>query len=227
MSDNKTQKKKGWKYRIDLGPVSIILWGIFILFFMAWIFILGIFVGRGFVPGKITDISEIKGEITKLKNPIEADVSPDTYSAPSDDSKETEPELAFYDRLTSKKDEAKYIRKTEANETKRTVPPASGLTEIQDSSSDNLRPSGDSAVKSGSGRYTIQVASIAELANAEKTVKQLLEKGYDAYYYETIIKGKKYYRIRCGKFSDRAEAQVYLLRLEEKTGLKGYVTDAE
>lgn len=228
MAGSKAQKKKGWRLKVNLGPLAIFLWGIFILFFMSWIFVLGIFVGRGFAPDEITDISEIKEEIIRLKKPIENETQEETYNAPSDNDEETEPELAFYDRLTTKKDEAKNNLHTEEKTVNKKVSsaPAPAPAATQASGTGGVKSSEDSTGKSGSG-YTIQVASISELANAEKTVKELLEKGFDAYYYEAIVKGKKYYRIRCGRFSNRAEARVYSLKLEEKTGLKGYVTSVE
>jgi len=231
MAGEKKHKKKLWNFQINLGPLSIILWGIGILFFLAWIFVLGIFVGRGFLPSEITDISELKGEINKIQQAIEPEDTPESDMTTSADLKETEPELVFYDKLTTKKDEAKNNLYTEPNEEiNKTVSKPIKPAEVQISGSDvkDVKPAaGSTSRSSGPGQFTIQVASIAELASAEKTVRQLIEKGFDAYYYDTIIKGKKYYRVRCGKFSDRAEAQKYSLRLKEKTGLKGYVTDTE
>jgi len=226
MADSKAQKKVGWRFRVNLGPLSLFLWGVFILFFMSWIFVLGIFVGRGFVPDEITDLSEIKGEIIKLKSPIEKATPEGPSGAHPDAEKETEPELVFYERLTSKKEDAKnnlHIGQTEAGGTASQTPAPSDRA----SAGDTAKPSVGSTVKSGSEQYTVQVASISELGNAEKTVKDLLEKGFDAYYYETTVKGKKYYRVRCGRFSDKTQAQAYSTRLEEKTGLKGYVTNVE
>jgi len=223
-------KKKRWNFKIDLGPLSIILWGIGILFILAWIFILGIFVGRGFLPGEITDVSELKGEINKIQGAIKPEDTTASNMTTSDDLKETEPEFVFYDKLTTKKDEAKNNLYTEpGTEINKTVSNPIKPMEVQTSGSDikEVKHPADSKPKSDSGQFTIQVASIAELASAEKTVKQLVEKGFNAYYYETIVKGKKYYRVRCGKFSDKAEAQKYSIRLQEKTGFKGYVTDTE
>lgn len=230
MAGSKAQKKKGWRLKVNLGLLAVFLWGIFILFFMSWIFVLGIFVGRGFAPDEITDISELKEEIIRLKKPIENETQEETHSAPSDTAEETEPELVFYERLTAKKDEAKNNLHTEGTKAVRDVSPpvpAPAPAATQAAGTGSVKPSDDSKGKSGSGQYTIQVASISELANAEKTVKELLEKGFDAYYYEATVKGKRYYRIRCGRFSNRAEARVYSLKLEEKTGLKGYVTSIE
>ncbi|MBN1624897.1 MAG: hypothetical protein JW944_00120, partial [Deltaproteobacteria bacterium] len=107
MAGSKAKKDNGWRFRVNLGPLSLFLWGVFILFFMSWIFVLGIFVGRGFAPEEITDLSEIKGEIIRLKSPIENKRPADTSGAPSEPDKETTPELVFYERLTSKKEEAK------------------------------------------------------------------------------------------------------------------------
>jgi cell division septation protein DedD len=229
MSSAKPQKKRVWRCQIDLGPLSIILWGIFVLFFMAWIFVLGIFVGRGILPGKITNIFETKGENTKLTKSIEIEGEKKSYSVSSDILEETEPELAFYAKLTTKKDETKNNSHPEETEINKTIPSAPSPAEVKTSGNDvkDVKSSGDSTDRSGQGQYTIQVASITELAKAEKSVKQLVEKGFNAYYYEATVKGKKYYRVRCGKFSDRMEAQKYSLRLEEKTGLKGYVTGVE
>jgi cell division septation protein DedD len=225
MAGDKPVKKRRWRYQIDLGPLSMMLWCLFIFFFLTWIFVLGIFVGRGFLPGKISDLSNLKGEITKLQEPVE---TKETMN--SNPSGETEPELAFYDKLTTKKDEARNDLQTAAPaEINKAPAPIRETIPLQPTASDkkNITGTAVSTPTSGSSRYTIQVASIAELASAEKTVKHLVEKGFDAYYYAVKVKGKTYYRIRCGKFSDKEEALKYSLKLKEKTGLKGYVTGNE
>lgn len=227
MSSAKPQKKKGWRFRVDLGPLSMALWGMFILFFMGWIFVLGIFVGRGVLPGRLTGTIETSGENTKLTKSIEKEEDEESYSLSPETLEEKEPELAFYDKLTTKKDEARNNFQTEETKADKTVSPAPAGVKTADSSAGSADPPGGPADRSGQGQYTIQVASITELAKAEKTVKQLIEKGFNAYYYEATVKGRKYYRVRCGKFPDRQEAQKYSLRLEEKTGYKGYVTDIE
>lgn len=230
MSGGKPKEKRRWRYKVDLGPLSIILWGIFILFFLSWIFVLGIFVGRGIIPGEITDITELKGEINKIQAAIEPEDAGNTDTDVSDELAKTEPELVFYEKLTSKKDEVKNnLHPEKDTEINKTISQPVKPVVVQDSGSEtkDVKPPADSKPVSGSVQYTVQVASITESANAEKTVKQLVEKGFDAYYYETTVKGKRYYRVRCGKFSDRTEAQKYSLLLQEKTGLKGYVTEAE
>jgi septal ring-binding cell division protein DamX len=242
MTEEKPKKKRRWKYQIDLGPLSMLVWGICIFFFLAWIFVLGIFVGRGFLPESISNFSELKSEINKFQTTVETKGTKKEGSIDSSDPIEKEPELAFYDNLTTKKD---YARSNIQNDTvlETLVPDPSPPREtvaVQPPASDKKvmvqKPANDktiapspavSATKIGSGKYTIQVASIAGLSAAQKTVKQLVDKGFDAYYYETTVKNKTYYRIRCGNFSDRAEAVKTALKLQQKTGFKGYVTNSE
>jgi septal ring-binding cell division protein DamX len=222
MSSDKPKKKKQWRWQIELGPLSIMLWGIVILFFLAWIFVLGIFAGRGALPGSLTDLFELKGDNNKLQESV------DTIDSNAGVS--TEPELAFYDKLTTKKDDARNNILTETPaETDRVISqPIKPVEDQPASDKKEAAQASDSMPVSGSGQFTVQVASISGLAKAEKTVNQLIAKGFDAYYYETRVKGKKTYRVRCGKFADRAAAVKCLNKLEEKTGLKeGYVTDIE
>ena len=231
MADETQVKKRRWRYQIDLGPLSIIVWGICIFFFLVWIFVLGIFVGRGFLPDKISDLSDLKGEINKLHDTVETKEAKETKASTPSSLPENEPKLAFYDKLTTKKDEAKSSLQNEiAAEIPKTPVPLKETIPAQPAAGDKKEAAPSSSVttpKPGAGKYTIQIASIADLAKAQKTVKQLVEKGFDAYYYVTKVKGKTYYRVRCGKFSDRAEAVKTALKLQEKTGYIGYVTGSE
>jgi len=226
MTGEKQHKNRRWNFQINLGPLSIILWGMGILFFLGWIFTLGIFVGRGLLPSEITDVSELKGEINKIQQAIRPEEKTGAAATTSDDNKAAEPELVFYDKLTTKKDEARDETYPEPiSEVNRTVSqPVKPVATQTTAESDKVKPPADSTPKSSaSGQFTVQIASFPELEKAEKTVKQLIEKGFNAYYYETVVKGKKYYRVRCGKFPNRAAAEKY----QKKTGLKGYVTDIE
>jgi len=261
MTEDTPKKKRRWRYQIDLGPISLFVWGICIFFFLAWIFVLGIFVGRGFMPEKISDLSGLQGEISKLHDTLETKETKEVKTPVSVNLSEKEPELAFYDNLTTKREEARVnIQEETTHETPKsspvTVPLKETVTTQQPVKEERppvqmveaplnekkspvqaaAAPANDKkaisspavpAAKTGPGKYTIQLAAIAERAKAEKTVKQLKEKGFDAYYYETKVKKKTLYRIRCGKFTDRAEAVKTALKLQEKTGLKGYVTGAE
>ena len=145
------------------------------------------------------------------------------------------PKLVFYDRLASKKDEVKKALEMEkqADMTKREPPPAGPGAALKNtdnaSEEDTLEIQGNETRKGSSkpeNLYTVQVASLGDMDSVKRMIKELIEKGYDAYYYEAKVNGKDYYRIRCGKFQGREEADNYLKKLEG-AGFNGFVSRVE
>ena len=145
----------------------------------------------------------------------------------------SDPELVFFDRLSSKKEEVKkkWTPKKENRKVKE-EPPGSkknsprhvkGEKEIQRSSDNVTRPD-----PAGDGfHFTVQIASLADGDQAEKMIKQLNRRGYPAYFYEVRIDGKMFYRVRCGKFANRTEAKKYAEKLVIEEGIKGFVSKLE
>lgn len=64
--------------------------------------------------------------------------------------------------------------------------------------------------------FSVQVAAAGSVAEAEKMVKKLRGKGYDAYYYQVELKGRTYFRVRIGRHKTRDQAQASLERLKTK-----------
>jgi len=54
-------------------------------------------------------------------------------------------------------------------------------------------------------------------------VERLTGLGYQTYYYQILINGKMYYRIRCGPFSNIEKAKQYAKRLANKEGFKPFI----
>ena len=54
-------------------------------------------------------------------------------------------------------------------------------------------------------------------------VNRLVKKGYPAYHYKVFIKGRSYFRVRCGTFKTRNDAIETQRKLAEKEHLKGFV----
>jgi cell division septation protein DedD len=75
--------------------------------------------------------------------------------------------------------------------------------------------------------YSVQVAAITDREMAEKMAKELVDGGYDAYYYAATISGKKTYRIMCGRFTDRNDAITYHERLKNELGYNGFISKVE
>lgn len=59
------------------------------------------------------------------------------------------------------------------------------------------------------GKFTIQVASYADEAEAQKMASDLKNKGYSAFYFPANIRGKTWYRVSVGQFATQKEAQSY------------------
>ena len=235
MAKKNTQSRKGGKkkYQIEVTSLTLFLWGFCALFLMAWIFVLGIFVGRGFLPGADSALVDLKTQIAKLQEMVARNkrVEPESGKKESIDEM-----LAFYEKLESKKDEAKRKEQsapavmsgarngtspgtgteTPKKENRTTVePPKAGQGEIR------------TAPPPGQGAYTLQLASLEEKEKAEAMVKDLASRGHDAYFYEVRVKGKTYYRVRCGRFTTRDEASVYASKLLKEARIRGLVSKIE
>ena len=221
MARSKTKTKHAG-IRIELSPRSVFLWSLFLLFLLFWVFVLGIFVGKGLLTGVMPDLKnpfKIFQEISVPKEEYE-------YKKPKED-----PKLIFYDKLVNKKNEAV----NNSVPPKEVKPPAQEVTLSRDDSTENadeqdaheirkeLRHDASPEVISGE-MFSVQAASISDLENAEKLVKELVDKDYDAYYYITTVRGKKTYRVMCGRFGSRDDALEYLKKLAKDTGYKGFVS---
>lgn len=232
MAKRKPTGRKGTKkkYHIEMTSFSIFVWAFCLFVLLTWIFVLGILVGRGFFPGAGTAISDIRGQIGKLRGMVgkSHETEPRKQEASA-------PKLAFYDRLSDKKVEAQEQKEDEKGpqvsqkqvtakeEAPKTAASAPKPVPNQKKTSNGVTHEGAEA-PSGQARYTVQLASLELASQAEKMSKRLVERGFPAYYYDVKIKGKIYYRVRCGRFLTRKEAEALANKLKKEVGLKGFVT---
>jgi septal ring-binding cell division protein DamX len=221
-------KKKAKKYHIEFTAFSASCWGIFLLFLLAWIFVLGILVGRGFLPGSVsTTISDLRSQIEKLQDMVRHEEKYDSRVAKEIDES---PKLAFYEKLATKKNEVKDNWKNEEKEditNKNEV--TSEPVELQGETGEKIEREiaevelDEQMMSDSDFKYTIQIFSLGEKEKAESMIKELVDKGYDAYYYAVEVEGKTYYRINCGRFQDMTQALRYSKKLEMESGYKGFV----
>ena len=67
------------------------------------------------------------------------------------------------------------------------------------------------------GRYTLNIASFRDKGNADRLMKELEEKGYEAFVEKANIPQKgTWYRVAVGRFSSRGEALAFAQGLKEK-----------
>jgi len=231
MSKN-TSPSKGRKYQIELSSASVFFWFLCFLFFMGWIFALGIMVGRGFLPGANTAMTDLKAQVTKLQEMVAGNKRADQKSQAKDD---MDPKLGFYDKLESKQEDKKKPfpeLPPEPSSGERAVKPSEeALAQVKAdiAKKETSAKKQDITKNAGPGpfRYVIQIAALNEKAKAEEMVRKLSQRNVDAYLQEKVVKGKQYYRVRCGKFMTREEAALYGSNLPKEAGTSWRVVAIE
>jgi cell division protein FtsN len=217
------------------------------LFILSWIFILGIFVGRGYVSDTIS--RTFIDKIQKLQDEKKALMDKYLVQEKKGDIPEKEilnPSLEFFNKPSQKETvitqqttprptpkpsapEAKssLFVKPDSLETKNEpkVPPTETKvskappveTKVLKASEENFDQSGN---------IIIQIGSYREEATAQSSLKRLSEKGYQAHLRMKDIpqKGGKWYRVQIGPFKSRFEAAKAVIKLEHD-GFKAVVLD--
>jgi cell division septation protein DedD len=219
-------KKKSSKKQARKG---LILWIGLTLFFCAWMFVLGILVGREMVPVKF-DIEKLQNELAALKEAvIKKELDQYKIDSNTDDSKT---KMGFYENLkktggeaglkndTIKRQQKPEPKKTASLKKKKTPAPKTGPAPKAKTSdlkkvTQNNPPAVARHERAGS-KFTIQVASLKDSGIADKLVSRLKKKGYPAYRSIGKIPGKGiWYRVRVGYFKSRSEAAPTLNRLKK------------
>jgi cell division septation protein DedD len=222
---------------------------IFIL--CAWMFVVGVLVGRGTAPVgfKIDGLQsqlEIAGRNLQIRPkdpaPGESDLAKDKskldfYEALPEDREDTKIDEKKSSRVISKKVEPVPVKKplettgekttpksapeNQGGETAKPLKKESTKKKTRQSIASKSRP-----VPSGKG-YTIQVAAFKNEKDANGLVETLRAKGYDAYRTITKIEGKGiWFRVRVGRYQSRAEARKMQQKLK-KAGKKTIIVEKQ
>jgi len=177
---------KGKTSQIKGNHKEYLIWFSVIFFVAAWMFFLGILVGRGTAPVKF-DIGKFQKKLAALKA-ADIDKKLTRFKIDSDFDKH-KADLDFYEALKK--------------------------------GGDNIRPPA-SVFKSKKRsdltfNFTIQVASFKDQKDADRLVKKLKKRKYQAYSAIGAIPGKGiWYRVRVGYFKTRADATQILTRLKKE-----------
>jgi cell division septation protein DedD len=78
----------------------------------------------------------------------------------------------------------------------------------------------------GSGRWTVQVSATTDPLQAVMMARKLRAKGYDAYTVQGPIGGLMWYRVRVGRFADKAQAQAIERRLKKEEDMEAAFVSA-
>jgi len=229
MTENEPADKK--KPSLWANRKHIAMWLLIILFVAAWMFALGIFVGRKTVPVAF-DIDKLQKELVVLK---QADIEKQRRHAKID-SNEANGKINFdyYDKLKDSKNinkrkpvsvkpkttpvPKKPIKRTK----KKVVKTQTGKTSKMTQKEKGVIPERKKKVKK---TLTIQTASLKDSHDADQMVAQLKKKGYAAYKVMGVIPDKGiWFRVRVGQYENNAEAANTIKRLK-KDGLDAFLVN--
>ena len=202
------------KFRMEFSSAGLFFGAIGLVFVLGWIFVLGIMVGRGFVPEGVRSLGHMTEQLTRLVAILGSDRERDTGTLPG---KEKQARLDFYDQLA------------------RTAPGAA--TESAGGKITPARTSPSAPVPAGSGppkitegekpRWVVQVASLDSESKAVELTEKLKNLGYPAYNYRTFVKGTSFHRVRCGPFQSKADAETTRRLLAEREKINAFLTTVE
>jgi cell division protein FtsN len=221
-----------------LSRRAITGWVCFIFFVCAWMFVIGVLVGRGTAPIKF-DMAGIQKKLEAsredLKNKeqlrnqgksgiVKDKTKLDFYEALRDNREDTQIGKKKLSPSISKKAEPPPEKKLppaiDSKAEKKIIgkaePPQTGSTK------QSQKPPIASKSKTGPSvkTYTIQAASVKDARDADRLVAELKKKGFHAYRAIGKVPGKGiWYRVRVGEYKSRTSARHTLNKLK-KTGLK-------
>ena len=209
----------------------IAMWLLIVLFVAAWMFALGIFVGRKSVPVAF-DIDKLQKELAVLK---QADIEKQRRHAKIDsDVANGKINFDYYDKLKDSKNinkrkaapvkpktkplPKKIIKRTK----KKVVKTQTAKTSKMPQKEKVIKPERE---KNGEKTLTIQTASLKDSKDADRMVAELKKKGYAAYKAMAVVPDKGiWFRVKVGYYENSAEAANTIKRLK-KDGLDAFLVN--
>ena len=245
MAKKNKKVSTGKKPFIVLSRRAVAGWLVVAFFICGWMFAIGVLVGRGTAPLQI-DINQLQKKLAAAKEKLSQKQPGQTRYKTETVKDKTD--LEFYEALQEKRQAPKRPkpgnlsvsgRKKDPTPIKK--PPESNkvsMKRLTKSRNQVIRQSADtstgtptapavpqlktakSSVEPAAKHYTIQVAAFKAAADADKLVYELKRKGFSAYRALGKVSGKGlWYRVRLGKYTDKAEASKTMAKLKRE-GLK-------
>jgi cell division septation protein DedD len=235
MSAEKNRKSGRKTFRLELGRTAAVAWGIGLLLAFLWMFLLGLFLGKGLTPADF-NLAEIKKRMVAEriwpgsgKRAVGTEKPP---AAIAGEKKIPVEDLGFYEALAKKKQVRLMPPAREKVPNQKTVttprapsstastvppPPASAPT-----AAEPKKPSSAPGT-STPGRYTVQVASFREEESARK-LALALKSVREVTIHPVDLPGKgRWYRVQAGGFLSRQEADALAARLQKEHRVRAFV----
>ena len=209
----------------------IAMWLFIVFFVAAWMFALGIFVGRKTVPVAF-DIDKLQKELAVLK---QDSINKQRSRAKIDsDEANSETDLGFYDELKDSrninkrkpvavKSQTKPLPKKILKRTKKKV--VKTQTAKTPKTPEKEKVKSPEKKEKGEKNLTIQAASLKDPKDADLMVAKLKKKGYAAYKVIGVIPDKGiWFRVRVGYYESSAEAANTIKQLK-KDGINAFLVN--
>ena len=229
MTKNDTADKE--KPSLWTNRKRIAMWFFIVFFVAAWMFALGIYVGRKTVPVAF-DIDKLQKELAILK---QADIEKKRRRAKIDsDAANGKINFDYYDKLKDSKNinkrkpvvvkpVKKLLPEKTLKRTKRKVVKAQ--TAKTSKTPEKVKVKSPEKKGKGEKNLTIQAASLKDPNDADRMVAKLKKKGYAAYKVMGVIPDKGiWFRVRVGYYESSAEAADTIKQLK-KAGIDAFLVN--
>lgn len=223
MSAARKRKKKKKAVRFEVSRLALTGWCCGLLLALLWMFLLGLFVGKGITPANINFTEIKKRMMAEGIWPGSAETDRQESPSPSTTTKKKIPlkDLEFYEKLAKKKaaqTQKPAVAKTPPQEKPPTAvaakPPPP--TKQQEKSPEQQKPS--------PALFTVQLASFKDLSSAKKFAGRFRGLKHKTTIREVELSGKgRWYRVQVGKLGSREEATALADRLAKKYQLHAFV----
>jgi cell division protein FtsN len=227
-------RKKNKKVSLAKKPFLVLSrraiagWLVVIFLICAWMFTIGVLVGRGTSPLKI-DINELQKKLDAAMGELKRKEQGQTRVKPDPD--QDPPGFDFYESLPQnpehgeisevppvekKPPQPKKSSMKRQTKTQKKIPEQAEAPPKKPAEKSKPQPTAPkSKAASGAKPYTIQVAAFRTAGEADKLVTELKQKGFSAYRAIGKVPGKGiWYRVRVGEFKNREVAKNTLEKLK-------------
>jgi cell division septation protein DedD len=188
--------KNPTQFSIDLDVKGLVFFLILVFLTASLLFYLGVIFGKasrnpnisGIIPKKIARVS-IPGKKPVVTDKLEIFNVRDDSKKISNLKKDTELMLGKVEKM---------LNEAKAKDAAESKPKVTGKTTTEKKPEKQWPESSQDKIKKGD-LYTIQVMATKDKAKADKIVRQLRRKAFDAYLVKTAIQGQDFFRVRVGK----------------------------
>jgi len=220
-----SDKDPGKKPLVALSRNAIAGWAVAVFVISAWMFGMGVMVGRGTAPVSF-DIDQLKRTLESLQK--SAQQAPKNGPRPEASEMKSKTDLGFYDSLPKNREDAEMPNlpkpppapaRPEAPAQKPAAPPKAEKPAAASAPAPAAPPPAPASAAAGRP-LTVQIAAVRSEEEARRLLEKLRQRGYAAYVEPIGIPDKgTWYRVRMGEFPSKEFARSTVDRLQ-KDGFK-------